>query len=154
MLLRVIKIGLCVCGFIVALGVVSIWFVSFPGRVDFSLSTYSGQTTLDLYASKFGVHPGPHADNSDSYTLVFPSGLKHVRAGQISYYSVNYQELPNTFSESSGFDLKVDSEGCEISIALFHSDGRAAPFNGVHRTKNCGQEYLSRLSRTSEENGA
>jgi hypothetical protein len=115
---------------------------NFTRRVEFSLSSHSGRTTLALSVAKLGPHFNPHGDNSDEYTFVFPRGLTHIKASQLSEYSVNYKAAPPAFSESSEIDLKVDSGGCEIAVRLFSTDGRAVPFNGVHRMRYCGEEDL------------
>ena len=116
--------------------------VNYTTRVDFSLSSWAGQTRLNVYVMKPGVTFNPHASHSDRYEFVFPSGLEHVPAAQISKYFVHYTEQPLAFAVTGSIDLKIDDTGCEIRVNLASPDGRALPANGTHRTKYCGVDKV------------
>ena len=111
-------------------------------RVDFSLASSGGRTTLDVYVIKPGITINPHASNSDSYSFGFPSGLAHVPASQINAYVVNYQAQPPRFGASGGIDLTIDDSGCEIKVDLSDPDGHALPVNGTHRAVRCGVPHV------------
>ena len=121
---------------VVAAGLASC--VTFTTRVEFSLASWGGHTTLDVYVIKPGITINPHASNSDSYSFGFPSGLAHVPASRIGGYFVNYKPQPPRFGASGGIDLKIDGAGCEIKVDLSDPDGHALPLNGTHRATRCG----------------
>ena len=117
--------------------------VNFTRAVDFSLSSWAGVTTLDLYVDRLGVRNfNPHASNSDSYSFILPAGQAHVAPAQIRAYFANYQQQVPAFGESGGIDLKIDASGCEIRVNLTTTDGLAFAGNGVHREIRCGLDKI------------
>jgi hypothetical protein len=137
-MLRFLRFALDLC-LTLSLAEVMTCCVNLVPHVEFTVSSFGSEMTLDLYVAKLGVHTNVHGGNTDRYLFVFPRGLDHVKAGQISRYTVNNQEQPRRFSESSEIDLKISSEGCEVVVNLFDADGQALPVSGRHRQAHCGQ---------------
>ncbi len=115
---------------------------NYTRRVSFSLSSHREETTLAMSVARLGTCFNIHGGCSDSYEFLFPSGMNHIRADQISHYSVNCKSKSLNFTAKSRIHLKVDGTGCAVSVSLFGADGVGLPVNGVHRVKYCGQEYF------------
>jgi len=53
--------------------------VNYTKHVEFSLVSFRGETTLDVYVDRLGVRGfTPHADNSDMYVFILPAGQDHI----------------------------------------------------------------------------
>ena len=136
-MMRVFRVGAIA---LVAAGLAGILVccVNFGTRVEFSLDTSAGLTTLNVYVAQPGVVFNPHGGDADRYTFVFPAGREHIPAARIQGYVSDRKEALPPFVGSGGIDLKIDDGGCEIRVDLSGPDGRASPANGVHRMRYCG----------------
>lgn len=112
--------------------------INYSRSVEFSLTTSSDMTTLNLYVSRLGPYANPHGGNSDTYEFVFPRGLNRISANQIRQYFINYKEERPDFAESGEIDLKIDGAGCVIRVSLKSADGQPFPANGIHQMTRCG----------------
>ncbi|WP_157522311.1 hypothetical protein [Mitsuaria sp. 7] len=109
---------------------------------EFSVIPMGDRLQLNIYMPKTVLHGNIHGGNSDRYSFLIPKGGLMVRAEDILQFSVNEHVVPPGGVTGGYIEIEFDVNECRLRVDLLGADAKPLIFNGLHKVKYCGQQYL------------